>query len=162
MPGHVDGHDLFAAEIPLELRHDKRRDESTAGSVDMDGHIDTPLHQQVIDGLDVLVLARVRGPHDGTDANRVLVAQRHRLLGVNDIAVRRAVHEPGVNLKVPDRLLPADLHRRGHDQVGAVGRLALGGAALLPPALHGQHGEHDGLGGAHAGGANGGARGCVE
>jgi hypothetical protein len=47
---------------------------------------------------------------NGTNTDRVLVDQVHRLLGINDIALWRAVDELLLNLKISRRLLPAYLN----------------------------------------------------
>ena len=46
---------------------------------------------EVIDGLDVLILARVGGSQDGADANGVFVNEINSLLGVKDIAFSGAI-----------------------------------------------------------------------
>lgn len=150
MTGDIDRNDILEAEIPLEVRHDKGGDETSTGCINVDRHIEVLLNQQVIDSLDVLVLARVRGAEDGADTNGVLINEVDRLLGVNDVAVGRAVDELLLDLKVAGGLFPADLNSGGHDNVGVLGGLALGLALVLPALLHGEDGEHDGLGGADA------------
>lgn len=155
MAGDVDGDNLGQAEIPLEVGHDKGRDKATGSSVDVDGTVNVFGDQQVVDGLCILIVAGVRGSEDRHDTNGVFIHQRHGRLGVNDEALPRAVDVLFVNLKVARRLFPADLNGRRHDDVGVLGRLAGGLAALLPAALHGEDGEHDGLGGADGGGADG-------
>ncbi len=154
MPRHVDRDDALEAEVPLEIGHHKRRDKPPAGGINMDRRVEPLLAEQVIHGLDVLILPRIRRPQDTANPDGVLIHQRDRLLGVDHIPLGRAVHELLLNLKVPCRLLPANLDRGRHDDVGAVARLALGDAPVLPPLLHGEHGQHDGLGAADAGGAD--------
>lgn len=160
--GDVDGDDLFTSEIPLEVGDDKGGDETTAGSIDVDGDIHAPLNQEVVDGLDILVLTSVSGTENSTDTDGVLVAKVNSLIGVQDEAIGGAHDELLLNLKVSRRLFPADLDGGGHDNVGFQGALALGDAAVLPFPLHGQDGEHDGFRGADGGGADGSTWGSVE
>lgn len=155
MTGDIDRDDILEAEIPLKIRNDKGGDETSAGGINVDRHIEVLLNQQVIDSLDVLVLARVRGTQDGADTDGILVNKVDRLLGVNDVAVGRAVDELLLDLEVAGGLLPADLDGGGHDNVGVLSGLALGLTLVLPALLHGEDGEHDGLGGADARGADG-------
>jgi hypothetical protein len=48
----------------------KRSHETTTSCIDVNGGIQATLNQQVIDGLDILILACVGGPEDTTDAFR--------------------------------------------------------------------------------------------
>jgi hypothetical protein len=121
----------------------------------MNRHVNVPLNQEIIDSLDILILTRIRRSKDCTNANRVLITQAHRLLWINDIPVRCAVDQLLVNLEVARGLFPADLDCRGHNEVWVFGTLALSAATQLPALLHGQDGEHDGLGGADGRGADG-------
>lgn len=158
---NIDRHDFLASEVPLQIRDDERSDETTTGGINVDGSINVSLNEEIVDSLDVLVLTSVGGTQNDADTNGVLVTQRDRLLWVNDVPLRSAVHESLVHLEVAAGLFPADLDGRGHDQVGLVCGLALGLAALLPAPLHGQDGEHDGLGGTNRRGADA-AGGSVE
>lgn len=153
MTRDVDGHNLGQSEIPLQVRQNKRRNKAATGSIYVNRHIQILLNQQVIDSLDILVVSCVSSSQDTSNTNRVLVNQVHGLLGINRVPVRRAEHVLLLDLKVPRGLFPADLDGGRHDDVGPVGGLALGLAAQLPAALHGQDAEHDGLGGADARGA---------
>lgn len=113
----------------------------------MNGHIGALLGQQVVDLLDILVRAGVRGSQDSNNADGVFVAQVHRLLRINDEARPGAVDVLLVDFKVARRLFPAHLHGRRHDYVGRAGVLPLGLALQLPAALHGQDSQHDAFGG---------------
>lgn len=152
--GGVDGDDSGQSEIPLQVGQDKGGDEAAAGSVDVDGDVQAALLQEVVDALDVLVVAGVSGAQDDGNANGVLVNQVHGLRGINGVPVGSAVDVLLLDLEVARGLFPADLHGGRHDDVWLVGGLALGLALELPAALHGQHAEHDGLGGADAGRAD--------
>lgn len=145
MAGDVDGDDLLEAEIPLELGDDEGSDETTAGCVDVDGDIDVLGDEQVVDGLGVLVTTGVSGAKNGYNTNGVLVDEINSLLGIDQETITLAEDVLLVNLKVANSLLPADLDGGRHDQVGALGALALSLATELPAALHGQNSKHDGL-----------------
>ena len=73
---------------------------------------------------DRLVRAVHRRPQDDDDADRVLVAQRHRLGRAELVAARLQRDVPGLDVPVPAELLPADLDVRAHDHVRPVGRHA--------------------------------------
>ena len=102
------------------------------------------------DLLDRLVGSVERRSEDRDDADRVLVAALHRLLGRQREAI--ALHRDEAHLDVPvvGELLPADLDVDAHHQVRLVGRLALRLALVLPAALERQTAEHRGF--ARAGG----------
>ena len=55
MARDVNRDDLFASKVPLKIRRDERRDETTARGVDVDRDINTTFDQNVIDSLDVLI-----------------------------------------------------------------------------------------------------------
>ena len=63
---------------------------------------------------------------DGDDADRVLVAELHGLVGREVEAVALHRHEARLDVPVVGELLPADLDVDAHHQVRLVGRLALG------------------------------------
>lgn len=167
----VDADDVGEAEIPLEFGNDEGGDEAAGGSVDVDGGVEAALLEEVVDGLYVFVLARVGGAEDDADSDLclfsfidnsfgrektygVLVDQVHSLLRIKNVSVLGAVHVLLVDLEVAHGLLPDDLHSRGHNHVGLVPRLPFRLAPVLPALLHGQRGQHDGLGGSDGRGAN--------
>ena len=76
---------------------------------------------------DRLVAAVERRSEDRDHADRVLVAVRDRLLGVEVVAVALHRHQPRLDVPVAAELLPADLDVDAGDEVRPVGRLA-GGA----------------------------------
>lgn len=155
MAGDVDGDDFLEAEIPLQFGDNKGSDETTAGSVDVDGDVNVLGDEQVVDGLGVLVATSVSGAENGHNTNGVLVDEVNSFLRVDQETITLAEDVLFVNLKVTNSLLPADLDGRRHDQVGVLGALALGLATELPATLHGQHSKHDGLGRSDGGGAHG-------
>ena len=61
MARNVDGNDLLKTKVPFELGLNKRSDEPARSSIDVDGAIDTALHEEVIDLLRVFILASVGG-----------------------------------------------------------------------------------------------------
>ena len=95
--------------------------------------------------LDRLVGAVERRPEDRHDADRVLVARRHRALGGQAGAAGADRHEPRLDVPVAAELLPADLHVGAHHQVRPVVRQAGAAAPLRPAALERHAGEHRGL-----------------
>jgi hypothetical protein len=121
----------------------------------MDRAIDLLLDQQVVDGLDVLVLARVRCPQDRTNANGILIHQIDRFFRINHVPRLRAVDIFLLDIEIPRRFLPAHLHRAIHHNIRARAVLALSLAAVLPALLHRQHGQHDTLRGSDGRCANG-------
>ncbi|KAI6756732.1 hypothetical protein HG530_011330 [Fusarium avenaceum] len=109
----------------------------------MNGNIDITLNEEVVDGLDILVLAGVGSSENSAHTDGVLVTQINSLIGIHNESIRRAVDELLVNLKVASGLFPTDLDSRGHDDVGVLGALTLSLSAVLPALLHGQHSKHD-------------------
>jgi len=53
--GHVDGDDLLEAEVPFQTRVDEGNDEAAGRSVDVDGDVDVPGNEEVVDGFGVFV-----------------------------------------------------------------------------------------------------------
>lgn len=162
---NIDGDDSLQSEIPFQLRDNKWSDEASTCSINVNWGVEAPLDQQIIDGLDILILASVGGTENDTDTNGVLIDKIHGLLGVNDISGRSTVDIFLLDLEVSGCLLPANLDCGGHDDVRVLGRLSGGLAGLLPALLHGKNREHDGLGGTDGRGTNGVfilGSGCVE
>ena len=115
-------------------------------AVDVHGDVEAglllELVERVADLLDRLVGAVERRAEDRDDADRVLVAELHGLLGGEIEAVPLHRDEAHLDVPVVRELLPADLDVDAHDDVRLVGRLALGRAALLPAALEREAAEH--------------------
>ena len=82
--------------------------------------------ERVADLLDRLVGAVEGRAEDRDDADRVLVAELHGLLGREVEAVALHRHEAHLDVPVVRELLPADLDVDAHHEVRLVGRLALG------------------------------------
>ena len=163
MAGGVDrGHPL-QPEIPRQAGVDEGSDERPRRAVDVHGDVQAGALLQVVqrlaDLLDRLVGAVEGRAQDRDDADRVLVAELDGLLGGEREAVALHRHQPHLDVPVVGELLPADLDVDAHHQVGLVGRLALGLAALLPEPLQRQAAEHRRLAGAGRGAAGGGRRG---
>ena len=124
--GGVDRGDARQAEVPDEVGVDERRDERARGAVDVDGDVEARLRLELVerlaDLLDRLVGAVEGRAEDRDDADRVLVAELHRLLGaeVEPVALHR--HEAHLDVPVVGELLPADLDVDPHHEV----RLAAG------------------------------------
>ena len=91
---------------------------------------------------DRLVRAVEGRAEDADDADRVLVAELHGLLGREVEAVALHRHEPHLDVPVVGELLPADLDVDPHHEVRLVRRLALGLAPFLPPALEREAAQH--------------------
>lgn len=107
---------------------------------------------------DRLVVAGVGDAEDRDDPDGVLVDVRGELMGEQAGGAGLQRHLAQFHVEVAGELLPADLHRSA-DQVGAVGRLALGAAAGAPAPFEGEPAEHRGLAGAGGGAAGRGAAG---
>lgn len=88
----VDRNDLWQAEVPYQPWVDKGCNVASAGRIDVDAHVQVLRDQEVIDCLDILILASIGGANDGADADCVLVYQVYALLGVDNVAVGSAVH----------------------------------------------------------------------
>jgi hypothetical protein len=71
--------------------------------VDVD--IDLALNKEVVDGLDIFVLASVCGSEDGADADGVLIAEIDALLGVDYVAISCAVDVLLLDVEVAARFL---------------------------------------------------------
>lgn len=143
--GDVDRDNFGKSEVPFQAGVDKGNNETTTGSVDVDWGIKSSLDQEVVDGLDVLVLSGISGTDDSTDTDSVLVDEVDSGLRVDDVAVFRAVNVLLFDIEVARSLLPANLNCTVHDDVGSRGVLALGLALVLPASLHGEGCQHDGL-----------------
>ena len=149
VPRRVDRRDAGEAEVPLEVGVEERRDHRAGRAVGVHRHVDPGLGlervERVADLLHGLVRAVEGGAEDRDDADRVLVAELHRLLRGEREA--RALHRDEAHLDVPvvRELLPADLDVDAHDEVRLVDRLALGRAPLLPAPLEREPAEHCGL-----------------
>ncbi len=149
VPRRVDGLHARQPEVPQEVGVDERRDEGARGAVHVHRHVDAgPLLvgvQRLADLLDRLVGAVEGGAEDGDDADGVLVAALHGLLGrqVQPVAFHR--HEAHLHVPVVGELLPAHLDVDAHHEIGLVRGLALGLAPLLPAALEGEAAQHRGL-----------------
>ena len=152
---HVDADHLLETEVPLQIRLDEGGNEASTRSVDVNRAINVLLDKQIVDSLHILVLSRVGCTNNGADTDGVLVHQVHSFLWVDDISVRGTVDVSLLDIEVASRLLPADLDSRVHDDVRLREVLALRLTLVLPALLHGERAEHDGLGGANAGGAHG-------
>ena len=138
-----------SAEVPLEVAVEERRDERARRAVDVHRDVEAGALLQVVEqGADLghrLVGAVEGRAEDRDDADGVLVAERDGLGGGEVEAVALHRDQPHLDVPVVRELLPADLDVDAHDDVGLVGGLALGGAALLPAALHREPAEHRGL-----------------
>ena len=161
--GSVDRLDPRQLKVPLRAAHAgvrKGGDEPARGRVhvyrDINPRLLLVLVEDLGDLLDRLVVARVGRPEDDKDADRVLVDRVPHQVGVQAVrALLRDRQDAGLDVKVARELLQRDLRVGAHDDVGLGRVLALGLPELLPPPLHGQAAEVDGLGGADGGRADG-------
>jgi len=109
--------------------------------------------EEIVDCLNVLVLARVGRPDNCAHENGVFVDEVYELVRGRDVLAGSAVPVALLHLEVPCGLLPAHLHGSVHDEVGLVDRLACSPARILPSPLGGEDSEDDGFGrtdGAHS------------
>jgi hypothetical protein len=76
--GGVDGLYAREAEVPLELRLQKGRDEAAAGAVDVNGNVEAGFFLKTIESgaerEDVLIVSGKSAAENGDDADSVLVA----------------------------------------------------------------------------------------
>ncbi|CAH0195402.1 hypothetical protein SRABI128_01611 [Microbacterium sp. Bi128] len=107
------------------------------------------------DLLDRLVEAGVGLTEDRDDADGVLVDVLLQLEAVEHEVLLGDGHVTGLNVPVVAELLPHHLHAGREHEVRQPGRLALGGATLLPQTLQRETAEHAGLGGADRRGTDG-------
>ena len=138
----VDRDDLFQTEVPWEFWHNERCHEASASSIDVDGAVNFLLNQEIIDCLDILVLAGIRCANDGANTNGVLIDQVDGLFGVNHVAVLSAEDVTFLNFEVACGFFPADLDRRVHDDVGLGVVFAFCFTLVLPALLHGEGAKH--------------------
>jgi len=134
--GDIDRDDLLKAEVPFEVRDNERRNEASARCIHVDGAINVLFDKQIIDSLDIFILAGIGRANNSTDTNRVLIYQLDSLFGIDHVAVFRAVDVAVLDLEVSCCFLPADLHGRVHDNVGFRIIFAFGFALVLPAFLH--------------------------
>jgi hypothetical protein len=122
-------------QVPVE----ERGDEGAGRAVDVHGDVDARVRLERVEcGADLrdrLVRAVERRAEDRDDANGVLVADLHGLLGRKVEAVAFHGDEPHLHVPVVGELFPADLNVDAHHQVGLVGGLAVGRPLLLPAPL---------------------------
>jgi hypothetical protein len=108
----------------------------------VDGNVDARLAlesiERVTDLFDRLIRAIEGRAENGDDSDRVLIAELDRFLRRQMEAVAIHRHEAHLDVPVVCEFLPTHLDVDPHAQVGGVGRLALGGATLLPAPLEGQ------------------------
>ena len=98
--------------------------------------------------LDVVGVPGEGGAEHGGHGDRVLVDVRLHVLGADRVLVGRERDDARFDVEVAAELLPHDVDVAAEDEVGAIGRLAGGLAALAPLPLQRQRAEHDRLGGA--------------
>ena len=138
----VNRDDLLQTEVPWELRYNERCHEASASSINVDGAIDLLLNEEIVDCLDILVLASVSCANYGANTNGILVDEVDGLFGVNDVAVLSTEDVTFLNFEVACCLLPADLDRRVHNDVGLGPVFACCFTLILPTLLHGEGAEH--------------------
>jgi hypothetical protein len=85
--GNIDGDDLWQAEIPEEIWVDKGSDETAGCGVDVDWSLQTLGYEEVVDCLDVFILAVEGGAENEADADGVFVNEFDGLFGVEDEAL---------------------------------------------------------------------------
>ena len=114
-------------EVPFEVGLDEGRDKPAGGGIDVQRDVDATLALEGVecrgDLLDRLVAAVERAAQHRDDADRVLVAQLHRLLAVEVPAIAVHRHQARLDVPVAAELLPADLDVDPGHEVRRVDRL---------------------------------------
>ena len=150
VPGDVDRPDLLEPEVPLRVGIEERPHEATAGTVDVQGHVEPALvldpDQEVVDADDVVLVAGECGAQHGGDADRVLVDVRLDVLRPDRVLGGVEGHDAWLDVEVAAELLPDDVHIAAEHQVGTGGRQSSRLAAFPPVPLQGQAAQHDGFG----------------
>ena len=158
MPGSIDGFHPRQAEVPEQVRLHEGREESAAGSVDVDGDVEPGLGLQLVerdaDLVDRLELQSERNAESNDHADGVFVTALEHFFRREQQAVAFHGDFADLDVEVAAKLVPADLHR-AHDEVRSIGGFALGALAFAPFPLEGQAAEHGCLAGAGGGAADG-------
>jgi hypothetical protein len=158
MAGSIDGFYPRQTEVPEQLRLHEGREESAAGSVDVDGDVEPGLGLQLVqrhaDLVDRLELQGERDAEGNDHADGVFIAALEHFFRGEQQALAFHGNFADFDVEVAAELVPADLDR-AHDEVRSVDGFALGALAFAPLPLEGQAAEHGCLAGAGGGAANG-------
>ena len=127
----------------------ERGDEAAGRGIDVERDVGTAAVlqrlQRIGDRGDRLVAAVLRGAEHRDNADRVLVAERHRRLGGEMTALALHHRVARLDVPVPAELLPADLHVDAHDEIRLVARQACRLPPLTPAPLQREPCQHRGL-----------------
>ncbi len=91
MTRHIDTDHLLQPEVPLQIRSEKGSNKASTGCIHMNAAIEVLLDQQIVDGLDIFILARVCHAQDDANADCILIHSFDRLFWIDNIAILRAV-----------------------------------------------------------------------
>ena len=142
MPGHVDRADLLEPEVPGRVRVEEGPDETAAGPVHVQRHVEATLaldlQQQVVDSDDVVLVAGERRAEHGRHTDGVLVDVGLHVVGADRVLSRLQRQDPGLDVEVAAELLPHDVHIAAEHQVRARCRRSRGLATLSPVPLEGK------------------------
>ena len=126
----------FQTEIPLLIRIQKRKNETTRSSIHMDRNIITGASIETVkskvQSLDVVIHAGPCNTRDRHHADRILVAHLDSLLHIQSRMTMSDRNSPHLNLPKLTEFLPNHLIGTAHHQVRLVIRLALSLATLTP------------------------------
>jgi len=156
--GGVDGLDARQAEIPDDRRMDEGGNEASAGTIDVDGDVETLALLEVVEGLDDVfdgfVDEGVGEAERGDDTDSVLVTALEDFVGGHHESRAFAGDLAHFDVEVAAELVPADLYRAA-DEIGTGNVFAFGAAKVAPACPHGEAAEHGGFAGACGGAADG-------
>jgi hypothetical protein len=147
--GDVDRAHLLQPEVPGCVREHERPEEPAARRVYAERHVEPAVvfevHEQRVDPRDVVGMAGKRRAEHGRDPDCVLVHVGLDVVWADRVLVRGQGNDPGLDVEIAAELLPDDVDVAAEHEVGAVGGLAGGLAALAPFPLQRQGAQDDRL-----------------
>ena len=104
----IDGRNERQSKVPHKIWMDKRSHESTGSSIYMDACLPAIFlvlsQEQVVDRLDIFVLAVVRRAENRGNTNRILIDQVHGLFRVDNETILGTVDKTRFNFEILDGL----------------------------------------------------------
>src|ERR1700722_5378785 len=151
MAGGIDRLYARQAKVPQEFRLNKRCEEGTTGSIDVDRNVESCLRVQLVESntdlANRLELEGERHAESNNDADSVFVAALEDFVWSEQEAVTLHGNFANFDVEVAAELVPANLDWT-HDQVRSFRRLSFGTPAFPPVPLEGEAAEHGCLAGA--------------